>query len=178
MNDPSLPGVFLGVQAVNVDSERAAATADLMDDLADLAVLATDKLAGLLTLRAEIHSGAGNEHRRRGRPSASDSQAKPLATAALPDRSQRRFIAERLNDLTTVIGNQVRIDHPSLGSHPGHEILAGFEFHGGCIAVEPTDRDPIAFSQDLIRTAIHLGAARHVAICEGTSFGLDTTRIT
>ena len=87
------------------------------------------------------------------------------------------FIAERLNGLNTGKGNQVRIGHPGLGSHPGHETLAGFEFHGGCIAVEPTDRDPIAFSQEFIRTAIHLGAARNVAICEGTSFGLDTTRI-
>ena len=85
------------------------------------------------------------------------------------------LIAERLSRRAAVKGRRVRIDHPGLGSHPGGAMFADAEFRGGCISVAPHD-DPVGFSRRFIRTALDLAAQRGVAMCEGTSFGLDTTR--
>jgi len=88
-----------------------------------------------------------------------------------------RVVAEQLCRDSAGLSGAVRISHPSLGSHPGHRVLSDSGFFGGCIAIETTDRDPIAFSREFIEMAMHLAVARSIPICEGTSFGLDTTRL-
>lgn len=87
----------------------------------------------------------------------------------IADELDRRIADQRL---------PARIAYPGLRSHPGSKMMAASGFRGGCMSMEPIDPEGcISWSSRFIELALRVAAERGVPLCEGTSFGFDTTRI-
>lgn len=87
-------------------------------------------------------------------------------------------IAAELDDRTRNRRLSARVSYPGLASHPGFALLADSGFAGGLVSIELNGtRTGAAGVNGFIKIALQLAAERRVPICEGTSFGFDTTRL-
>lgn len=87
-------------------------------------------------------------------------------------------IAAKLEDRNRNRRLPARVAYPGLTSHPGFALLADSGFRGGLVSIELNETTTGAAEVSrLIKTALQLAAERGVPICEGTSFGFDTTRV-
>lgn len=106
-----------------------------------------------------------------------------------PDRSllERRLhrigrnaqvLAASLKDRMAFGRIPVVLSYPGLPEHPNFSSLSESEFKGGYISIEPRASDiGAAMLTRLVKAILYIAAEREVPICEGTSFGFDTTRV-
>jgi hypothetical protein len=108
----------------------------------------------------------------------------PRPDRSLLERRLRRIgrnaqvVAVTLNDRIVGGGFPVVISYPGLPQHPNFASLSDSQFKGGYVSIEPQAKDiGTAMLPRLIKAILYIAAEREVPICEGTSFGFDTTRV-
>lgn len=108
----------------------------------------------------------------------------PRPDRSLLERRLRRMgrnaqvVADTLNDRMVHGGFPVALSYPGLPEHPNFASLSDSQFRGGYVSIEPLAADiGAAMFPRLIKSILYIAAERDVPICEGTSFGFDTTRV-
>ena len=89
-----------------------------------------------------------------------------------------QILADTLNHRMALGGLPVALSYPGLSEHPDFSSLSDSRFKGGYMSIEPLATDiGEAMLPRLIKAILYIAAEREVPICEGTSFGFDTTRV-
>jgi cystathionine beta-lyase/cystathionine gamma-synthase len=84
------------------------------------------------------------------------------------------LIAGMVNRRIAAPGFPVRVLYPGLSTR---SRIWDSSFDGGFLAIESRPPGDIALYRRLIEKTLDVASGRGVPICEGTSFGLDTTRV-